>query len=76
MTKSRTQLSDFTFTSWVRVWDNGQKKAPLYIYLFSAVLGLCCCEGFSLVAQSRGCSLVETRGLLVVATSLGAEHGL
>ena len=27
------------------------------IYLFLAVLGLCCCVGFPLVAASRGCSL-------------------
>ena len=26
--------------------------------IYLAVLGLCCCTGFSLVAMSRGCSLV------------------
>ena len=31
----------------------------IYLCLFLAVLGLCCCVGFSLVAASRGHSLVE-----------------
>ena len=36
----------------------------LFIYcLFLAVLGLCCCIGFSLVAASGGYSLVEVSGL-------------
>ena len=46
------------------------------IYLFLAVLGLCCCMDFSLVAVSRGYSLVAVCGLLVVVAvaSLTAEH--
>ena len=43
--------------------------------LFLAVLGLGCCVGFSLVAVSRGYSLVE-HGLLIVVASLVAEHRL
>ena len=46
------------------------------IYLFLTVLGLHCCSGFSLVAASRGHSLVAVRRLLIVMASLLAEHGL
>ena len=35
-----------------------------FIYLFLAVLGLCCYAGFSLVVASGGCSLVVVHGLL------------
>ena len=45
------------------------------VYLFMAVLGLCCCAGFSLVAVSGGYSLVIVIGFTVVA-SLAAEHEL
>jgi len=47
----------------------------LNIYLFLAVLGHGCCTGFSLVAESRGYSLV-LHGLLTVVASLAAELGL
>ena len=47
----------------------------LFIYLFLAVLGLCCCEGLSLVPERRGRSLVVLRFLTAVASSV-AEHGL
>ena len=53
-----------------------RRRLCLCVYLFTALPGLCCCEGFSLVPESRGCSLVETRGLLIVVTSFVAEHGL
>ena len=33
-------------------------------YLFLAVLGLCCCAGFTLVVESWGCCLVAVHGLL------------
>ena len=33
-------------------------------------------RGLFLVAVSRGCSLVEVLGLLIVVASLVAEHGL
>ena len=39
-----------------------------------AVLGLCCRVGFSLVAASRGYSLVVVRGLRIVMASLVVEH--
>ena len=38
------------------------------------MLGLLLCEGFSLVVQSRGCSLVAICGLLVMVASLVVEH--
>ena len=46
------------------------------IYLFLAILGPCCCSGFSLVAASRGYSLAVGHGLLLVVASLVAERGL
>ena len=48
----------------------------LFIYLFLTVLGLHCCSDFSLVAQSRGYSLVVVCGLLIVVASLVAEPRL
>ena len=48
----------------------------IFICLLLAVLGLHCCTGFSLVAASRGYSLVAVRGLLIAAASLVVEHGL
>ena len=47
-----------------------------FTYLFLAVLGLCCCVGFSLVAGSRGCSLVAAHGFLMMISSVVAEQGL
>ena len=41
-----------------------------FIYLFLAVLGLCCCAGFSLVEKSGGYSLVAVHGLLIAVASL------
>ena len=47
-----------------------------------AVLGLCCCVGFSLVVASKGFSLVVVHGVLVVHGLLllqnmgSAVHGL
>ena len=43
--------------------------------IFFSLLGLRLCMGFSLVAASRGYSLVAVHRLLVVATRV-AEHGL
>ena len=49
------------------------------IYLFMAVLGLCCCVGFSLVMASGDSSSLQGAsfslcGLLMVVGSLVAEH--
>ena len=46
------------------------------IYLFLAVLGLRCCEGFSLVVVRGGYSLVAVHWLLIAVVSLIAKHGL
>ena len=40
------------------------------------MLGLHCCAGFSLVAASRGYSLVTVHKLLIVVASLVVEPGL
>ena len=47
-----------------------------FIYLLMAVLGLCCCVGFSLVAASKYYSLAAVHRLLTVAASPEAEHRL
>jgi len=47
----------------------------IFIYLL-AVLGFCCCAGFSPVVMSRGSSLVVVCGLLTVVASPVADHGL
>ena len=44
-----------------------------FMYLFLAVLGLCCCVGFSLIAASGGYSLAMVCGLLVLVASLVVE---
>ena len=46
-----------------------------FIYLFLAVLGLRCCVGFSLVAESGGYSLVMAHGLLIAVAFLAVKHG-
>ena len=42
----------------------------LFIYLFSAVLGLCCCMDFSQIAASGASPLVALHGLLTAVASL------
>jgi len=49
---------------------------PIHFFFFFAVLDLRCCVGLSLVVVSRGYSLVSVHGLLIVVTSLVADHGL
>ena len=46
------------------------------IYLFLAVLCLCCCKGFFSNCREWGYSLGTEHGLLVVAASPVAEHRL
>lgn len=46
------------------------------ISLFMAVLGLGCCVGFSLVADSRDHSLAAIHKFLIVVVPLVVEHGL
>ena len=51
--QSGIQLSD-----WTELVRNSYLIYFLKFYLFLAVLGLCCCEGFSLIVVSRVKSLV------------------
>ena len=46
------------------------------LFIFGCTGSLLPCAGFSLVAASRGYSLVGVRGLLIVVASLVAEQGL
>ena len=48
----------------------------LFFVLFFAMLGLCCCMGFSLVVASGDYSLIALHRLLIVVASLFSEHGL
>ena len=44
-----------------------------YLFIFGCAK---CCMDFSVVAASRGSSLVEVHGFLIAGASLVAEHGL
>ena len=47
----------------------------IYLFIVLAVLGLCCCSGFSLVVGSGGYSRVAVLERLIVVASLISEHG-
>ena len=47
-----------------------------FIYLFLAVLGLCCCARAFSSCGERGLLFIAARGLLTAVASLVAEHGL
>ena len=47
-----------------------------FFLLFIFVLGLCCCAGFSLVAESGGSSPVVMLWLLIAVDFLVEEHRL
>ena len=47
-----------------------------FIYLLTALRGLCCCMSFSLVVANGAYPLVVVCGLLIVVASLIAERGL
>ena len=47
-----------------------------YLFKFLAVLDLCCCPCFFLVAASGGCSLLAVHRLLIAVASLVEEHRL
>ena len=51
-------------------------KSYLFIYLFMAVLGLCCCVLAFSSCSERGLLFVAVRELLIAGASLAAEHGL
>ena len=48
----------------------------LNAYSFILFLGLLCCMGFSLVAVSRGYSVIAVPELLIAGAPLTVEHGL
>ena len=48
----------------------------LFIYLFLSALGLCCCARAFSNCGERGLLFIVVHGLLIVAASLVAEHGL
>ena len=51
-------------------------KFILFIYLFLAVLGLCCCVRAFSSCGELGPLFVAVRGLLIAVASLVLEHGL
>ena len=51
-------------------------KFIYFIYLFWAVLGLCCCARAFSSCGEQGLLFVAARGLLIAMASLAAEHGL
>ena len=48
----------------------------LFIYLFLAALGLCCCTWAFSTCSEQGLLFIAVRGLLIAVASLVAEHGL
>ena len=48
----------------------------IYLYLFLAALGLCCCARAFSSCGERGLLFVAVRRLLIAVASLVAEHGL
>ena len=51
-------------------------KFYLFIYLFLAVLGLCCCTRAFSSCGEWGLLSVAVRGLLIAVATLVVEHGL
>ena len=51
-------------------------KFIYFIYLFLAVLGLCCCMRAFSSCGDQGLLFVAVRGFLIVVAALVAEHGL
>ena len=52
------------------------KNIYLFIYLFLAELGLCCCVWASSSCSQQGLLFPAVRRLLIAVASLVAEHGL
>ena len=48
----------------------------MYLLTYFWLCWILVCVGFSLIAASEGYTLVSVCGLLIVAASLVAEHGL
>ena len=54
--------------------SKGITSSEMLSFVCSSNFFLCCCPGLSLVAESRGYSLVAVWGLLVAVVPLAAEH--
>ena len=70
--------SSIVISTSVMQWSD-QCHLGCFIYLFILFLAVLClrlCAGFSLVAASRGYSLVAVLGLLIAVASLVLEHRL
>ena len=52
------------------------KLINLFIYLFLAALGLCCCARVFSSCGEQGLLFLVVHGLLTAVASLVAEHGL
>ena len=57
-------------------YDFFKNKFYLFIYLFLAVLGLCCCTRAFSSCGEWGLLCVAVRRLLIVVATLVVEHGL
>ena len=62
--------------SWHNIQQSTVSLSIVRFFFFLAALGLCCFTGFSIVAASRGYSLVAMCRHLTAVASLVAEHGL
>ena len=51
-------------------------KLYLFMYLFLAALGLCCCTLAFSSCGEQGLLFVAVHGLLIAVASLVGEHGL
>ena len=58
------------------LWHFPLSRLWVCVYLFGAVLGLCCSAGFPVAVVSDGHSLLGVHGLLVAVTSLVVEPRL
>ena len=66
-------------TSKIKGTGSGDGKQLLYNFIHLFIFGCAGCSyctGFSLVAASRGCSLVAMCRLLILVASLVSEHSL
>ena len=63
----------FVFLLSSYIFDVGQH---FFLFSFVVALGLCCCQGLSLLAVSGGYSLVAAHGILIAVAPLVAEHML
>ena len=66
-----------TVEEFIYIVNNFLNNIYIFVYLFiSGCAGSSLLPTFSLVAASRGCSLVVVRGFLIAVASLVVERGL